>query len=114
MGDTAAAARLRERIRPFVLRRMKREVAKDLPPRTDAIMYVELDDAERVTYDAIRAATQRDIVKLLESGGGVMAALEEAAAAAAPFTPACHTGAVTEDGNCVAVPRHSRRPSSNA
>jgi len=76
MGDNSAAARLRERIRPFVLRRLKREVAKDLPPRTEAIMYVELDDAERVTYDAIRAATQSEIVKLLESGGGVIAALE--------------------------------------
>jgi superfamily II DNA or RNA helicase len=75
-GDNAAAARLRDRIRPFVLRRMKREVAHDLPPRTDAIMYVELDEAERTTYDTIRAATQRDIVKLLESGGGIMAALE--------------------------------------
>jgi superfamily II DNA or RNA helicase len=76
LGDNDAAARLRERIRPFVLRRLKREVAKDLPPRTDSIMYVELDEAERITYDAIRAATQREIVKLLESGGGVIAALE--------------------------------------
>ncbi|HUJ56908.1 MAG TPA: DEAD/DEAH box helicase [Kofleriaceae bacterium] len=75
-GDVAAAARLRERIRPFVLRRMKREVATELPPRTDQILYVELDEAERATYDTIRAATQRDIVKLLEAGGGVMAALE--------------------------------------
>jgi len=76
LGDTAAAARLRERIRPFVLRRLKRDVAKELPPRTDAIMYVELEEAERVTYDAIRAATQKEIVKLLEAGGGVMQALE--------------------------------------
>jgi superfamily II DNA or RNA helicase len=75
-GDAAAAKRLRDRIRPFVLRRMKGEVARELPPRTDSIMYVELDEAERITYDAIRAATQRDIVKLLESGGGIMAALE--------------------------------------
>ncbi|HEY6033817.1 MAG TPA: DEAD/DEAH box helicase, partial [Kofleriaceae bacterium] len=75
-GDSAAAARLRERIRPFVLRRLKRDVAKELPPRTDAIMYVELEEAERVTYDAIRAATQKEIVKLLEAGGGVMQALE--------------------------------------
>jgi superfamily II DNA or RNA helicase len=75
-GDRAAAGRLRDRIRPFVLRRMKSEVARDLPPRTDAIMYVELDEAERITYDAIRAATQREIVALLAAGGGVMAALE--------------------------------------
>jgi len=75
-GDSGAAARLRERIRPFVLRRMKREVAKELPSRTDSVMYVELDEGERVTYDAIRAATQNEVVKLLEQGGGVMAALE--------------------------------------
>jgi superfamily II DNA or RNA helicase len=88
LGDNAAAARLRERIRPFVLRRMKREVATELPPRTDSIMYVELDDAERTTYDAIRAATQREIVKLLESGGGIMAALE---ALLRLRQAACHT-----------------------
>ncbi|HEX7843961.1 MAG TPA: DEAD/DEAH box helicase [Kofleriaceae bacterium] len=76
LGDAAAAARLRERIRPFVLRRMKSEVARDLPPRTDAIMYVELDEAERTIYDTIRAATQSEIVALLQAGGGVMAALE--------------------------------------
>jgi len=88
LGDNAAAARLRERIRPFVLRRLKREVAKELPPRTDSIMYVELDESERNTYDTIRAATQRDIVKLLEAGGGVMAALE---ALLRLRQAACHT-----------------------
>jgi len=87
-GDAAAAARLRERIRPFVLRRMKGEVARELPPRTDSIMYVELEEQERITYDAIRAATQRDIVKLLESGGGIMAALE---ALLRLRQAACHT-----------------------
>src|SRR5262249_22448081 len=45
-GDAEAAARLRERIKPFVLRRKKREVAPELPPRTEAVMHVELDDAE--------------------------------------------------------------------
>ncbi|MBS1119465.1 MAG: SNF2-related protein [Deltaproteobacteria bacterium] len=87
-GDAAAAARLRERIRPFVLRRMKAQVARELPPRTDAVMYVELDEAERLTYDAIRAATQREIVALLEAGGGVMAALE---ALLRLRQAACHT-----------------------
>jgi SNF2 family DNA or RNA helicase len=88
-GDSGAAARLRERIRPFVLRRMKREVAKELPSRTDSVMYVELDETERNTYDAIRAATQTEIVKLLEQGGGVMAALE---ALLRLRQAACHRG----------------------
>ncbi|MEZ4368691.1 MAG: DEAD/DEAH box helicase [Kofleriaceae bacterium] len=75
-GDAGAAARLRERIRPFILRRLKRDVAPELPPRTEAVLTVELDEAERATYDAVRAATQRELVAMLEAGGGVMQALE--------------------------------------
>jgi superfamily II DNA or RNA helicase len=75
-GDSGAAARLRERIKPFVLRRKKRDVAPELPPRTEAVLHVELDDRERSLYDSVRAATQRDVLKLLEAGGGVMQALE--------------------------------------
>ncbi|MBA3459461.1 MAG: DEAD/DEAH box helicase [Deltaproteobacteria bacterium] len=87
-GDAGTAARLRERIRPFVLRRMKSEVARELPPRTEAVMYVELDEKERITYDAIRASTQREIVAMLQAGGGVMAALE---ALLRLRQAACHT-----------------------
>ena len=37
----------------------KRDVAPELPPRTDAVLRVELDDGERAVYDAVRAATQK-------------------------------------------------------
>ena len=107
-GDDGAAARLRDRIRPFVLRRLKREVAKELPPRTDAVMYVELDEQERITYDAIRAATQREIVAMLEAGGGVMAALE---ALLRLRQAACHTGLlpIAIRGNANAEPTGSSK-----
>ncbi|HEY5934897.1 MAG TPA: DEAD/DEAH box helicase, partial [Kofleriaceae bacterium] len=105
-GDHGAAARLRERIRPFVLRRMKTEVAKELPPRTDAVMYVELDEAERITYDSIRAATQREIVKLLEAGGGVMAALE---ALLRLRQTACHTALLPAGMRGGAAPESSSK-----
>jgi len=75
-GDEGVAARLRARIRPFVLRRRKREVAPELPPRTDLVQHVELSPEERAVYDAIRAATQRDVVARLRGGGSVMEALE--------------------------------------
>ena len=90
-GDAGAAARLRERIRPFVLRRMKREVAPELPPRTEAVLHVELDETERLLYDTIRAATQREVVAVLAAGGGVMAALE---ALLRLRQAACHTSLV--------------------
>jgi superfamily II DNA or RNA helicase len=75
-GDAEAAARLRARIRPFVLRRMKEDVAEDLPPRTEALLHCQLDESERVLYDAIRLSTQRQVVARLEAGGNVLEALE--------------------------------------
>ena len=75
-GDQQAIGRLRDRIRPFLLRRLKREVARDLPPRTEVVLHCILGDRERELYDAVRAATQRDVVEQLQAGGSVLAALE--------------------------------------
>ncbi len=75
-GDREAARRLRARIKPFVLRRMKRDVVKELPPRTDVVLHCTLDDDERALYESVRAATQKEVVEQLEAGGSVLAALE--------------------------------------
>ncbi len=75
-GEDGAAERLRKKIRPFVLRRIKRDVAPELPPRTDSVLHVELDETERGVYDAVRASTRKDIVERLTAGGSVLAALE--------------------------------------
>jgi superfamily II DNA or RNA helicase len=75
-GNEEALAHLRQRIRPFVLRRLKSEVARELPPRTEVTLHCELSQAERDVYDAIRAATRASVVERLASGGSVLAALE--------------------------------------
>jgi superfamily II DNA or RNA helicase len=76
-GQAGVAEQLRRKIRPFVLRRQKAEVAPDLPPRTEAVLRVALDERERGLYDSVRAATRADIVALMAPGGsGVMKALE--------------------------------------
>jgi superfamily II DNA or RNA helicase len=75
-AEPDAARRLRDRIRPFLLRRLKAEVAPELPPRTDTILYCDLSEHERNVYDAIRAATSSDVVTSLRAGGSVMEALE--------------------------------------
>lgn len=75
-GDEVVTKHLQERIRPFILRRHKRDVAKELPPRTDTVLHCHLDEEERTTYDAIRAATQQDLLEKLEMGASVMEALE--------------------------------------
>lgn len=75
-GNQEAAERLRGLIKPFLLRRLKRDVAKDLPPRTDVVLRVELEGPERALYDAIYAAKHKEVVEALAQGGSVMAALE--------------------------------------
>jgi len=75
-GNVAVVERLRRRIRPFLLRRLKREVATELPPRTEAVLYCELDGNERAIYNAVRMASKADVVKRLAEGHSVLAALE--------------------------------------
>jgi superfamily II DNA or RNA helicase len=75
-GDESVAERLRERIRPFVLRRRKSEVARELPPRTEVVLHCTLSEPERAVYDAVRAATVPAVVERLRAGGNVMQALE--------------------------------------
>jgi len=79
-GVPGSAEALRRRIRPFVLRRRKIEVAPELPPRSESVIQIVLDDRERGIYDAVRAATQSDLVAALGGDGqeklNVMKALE--------------------------------------
>jgi len=92
-GMPGAAANLRQRIRPFVMRRRKAEVAPELPPRTEATLKVVLDERERAVYDAVRAATQAELVASMsgtdEKGFSVMKALE---ALLRLRQAACHRG----------------------
>jgi hypothetical protein len=74
-GSAAAARALRRRIAPFVLRRRKQEVARELPPRTEVVLRCTLDTRERGVYEAVRAATHEEVIEQL-AAGGVMAALE--------------------------------------
>ena len=75
-GDRNAGERLRAKIKPVLLRRLKRDVLPELPPRTDSVLHVELEESERVVYDAVRAAAKKEIATKLAEGGGVLAALE--------------------------------------
>ena len=75
-GVPDAAKRLRERIRPFLLRRKKSEVATDLPPRIESVLSCELEPDEHTVYNAVLLATRASVVRDLETGGNVMKTLK--------------------------------------
>ena len=47
---------LARRIRPFILRRKKEDVAQELPPKTIIVRSVELEGGQRDLYETVRAA----------------------------------------------------------
>ena len=65
-GDGEALDRLRRRLRPFLLRRRKELVAGELPPRTDAVVEVELTAAHRRVYERELARQRASLLALLD------------------------------------------------
>jgi SNF2 family DNA or RNA helicase len=60
-GDLLRRDVLARRIRPFILRRKKDEVATELPPKTTIIRTVELVGAQRDLYETVRAAMDEKV-----------------------------------------------------
>jgi SNF2 family DNA or RNA helicase len=88
-GDALAAQRLRRLIRPFLMRRHKRDVLTELPPRTDDILWVELDEREREIYDTLLWDARNVALRRLRADNNVFAALE---ALLRLRQAACHVG----------------------
>ncbi len=59
---------LRKRVRPFILRRLKRQVAPDLPPRVDMVIACTMEEDQRRTYDAIRNTSRSEVVSAIGTG----------------------------------------------
>ncbi|GLJ78956.1 DEAD/DEAH box helicase [Microbacterium imperiale] len=59
-------ARLRGRIRPFLLRRTKELVATDLPPRQEQDVLVELSSGHRAVYERVLQRERRKVLGLLD------------------------------------------------
>jgi SNF2 family DNA or RNA helicase len=67
--DKTRAAELRRLVYPFMLKRTKEEVAKDLPEKTETVLYCEMDKRQRKVYDAFKDK-YRDLIagKMAEVG----------------------------------------------
>jgi superfamily II DNA or RNA helicase len=68
-GDKTRLLALRARIEPFVLRRMKEQVAKELPPKTELVRSVELTAEQRDLYESIRLSAHADVRKAIRGKG---------------------------------------------
>nr|WP_315464175.1 DEAD/DEAH box helicase [uncultured Rhodoferax sp.] len=65
-GETVRAALLAQRVRPFILRRRKQDVATELPPRTEVIQRVQLQGRQRELYESVRVAADKQVRRVLQ------------------------------------------------
>ena len=68
-GDRLVQKRLAARLRPFLLRRTKEDVAADLPPKSEIMEPVVLGPAQRALYDTIRVAMDKRVRDTLAAKG---------------------------------------------
>ncbi|HSW08540.1 DEAD/DEAH box helicase [Aquabacterium sp.] len=68
-GETLRAELLAQRVRPFILRRRKDDVATELPPLTEQLQRVRLEGAQRVLYESVRFAADEQVRRLLDRIG---------------------------------------------
>ena len=68
-GDARARRALRGRVRPYVLRRMKQQVERDLPALTEMVVRCELPADQQRLYDTVRLAARRDVLDAIAERG---------------------------------------------
>jgi superfamily II DNA or RNA helicase len=76
-GNVHRQERLNRRVAPLILRRRKEDVAPELPPRTEILRTIDLDERQRDLYESLRAVQEtrvRDAVAArgLEQSGIVV------------------------------------------
>jgi superfamily II DNA or RNA helicase len=67
--DKEAARELRRKIYPFILRRLKRDVLKDLPDKIEQTLYVDMSVEQRRLYDARRRFYHETIKRRIADEG---------------------------------------------
>lgn len=92
--DAARQGALSALIRPFVLRRVKEEVAKELPPRTEVEVPVRLSKEERELYEGLRMAAVSELASSVV--GPAQRRLQALAALTRLRQAACHPRLVDE------------------
>lgn len=61
LGSIEQKKVLAGRVKPFILRRTKKEVTQELPDKTEIVQMVELEGSQRDLYETVRLATTKQV-----------------------------------------------------
>jgi superfamily II DNA or RNA helicase len=97
-GDEIAAHQLRSRLEPFVLRRTKEDVARELPERTEQVIECDLSPLQRRLYRGIAEAARRDVIAHIDGEHGIEGATVHVLAALTRLRQVCaHPGLIVPE-----------------
>ena len=68
-GEPEQKDHLRKLLYPFILRRTKEQVAKDLPEKTETILFCEMEKEQRLIYNAYRNSYREKILGTIDQQG---------------------------------------------
>jgi non-specific serine/threonine protein kinase len=69
LGEQEQKEHLKKLLYPFILRRTKEQVAKDLPEKTETILFCEMEAAQKSVYDTYRNAYRNKILGVIDEQG---------------------------------------------
>lgn len=69
LGESEQKEHLRKILYPFILRRTKEQVAKDLPEKTETILFCEMEAVQRSIYESYRQAYRSKILGTIDHQG---------------------------------------------
>lgn len=88
---------LSQALRPFILRRTKEQVAKDLPPKLEQTLFCELEPAQRKLYDELRDHYRDSLLGRIERDGLAKSKILILEALLRLRQAACHPGLIDKE-----------------
>jgi superfamily II DNA or RNA helicase len=102
--DEETRALLARALRPFILRRTKEQVVRDLPAKTEQTIYCDLEPGQRKLYDDLRRHYRQELLARIDRDGIKKSAIQVLEALLRLRQAACHPGLIDKarDGHASA------------
>ena len=84
--------KIRKAVHPFILRRTKQQVATELPPKTELVLWCELDDAQRAEYENLRLYYRQKLLAEEDEKVAGQSTMDSLVALLRLRQAACHPG----------------------
>lgn len=70
------ANEVKNKLKPFIMKRTKEQVALDLPPKTEMIIHIDLSVEEKKLYNSFLEVSQNEALRKVEAGASMLSVLE--------------------------------------